>query len=102
MYLHEVPRRLGQCQALDDACACLIGAHSSLVKGSHEDGPINLSSYRKALRSLQDALHTREAGFSTNVLAATAIMYFIEVSTPLLITSISSLLILLCADNLWN
>jgi hypothetical protein len=78
-YAFEVPSRLGQSSALDDAIACLVNCHSSLrrrVPPCLDLKQENL--YAKALLSLQTAVEDPVEGYSENTLAAVTILNTVE------------------------
>ncbi|PSN61621.1 hypothetical protein BS50DRAFT_638925 [Corynespora cassiicola Philippines] len=78
-FVCEIPRRLGQSFALDDAVKCLLHCHKTMCRG---DGPSPTGpgprSYVRALHSLQVALNDKEECLSDNTLCAVAILGQVE------------------------
>jgi hypothetical protein len=81
-FLAYLPQRCGYSAALDDSAICYLTAHASLLRGDPPKKWIVPKLYGRALCSLQHALNDPNERFSTNTLAATALMNRLEVIDP--------------------
>ena len=77
--VEHVAKRVPESTALRDAAACMVLAWQNLRRGVHPTNFIDLASYGEALRSLQRALDDPRQQLSVHVLAATSLLYGVEV-----------------------
>lgn len=78
-WISELPKRLGSSTALDDACACLAASYQSMVRKNDPSTWTPPARYSKALKSLRTSLQSPKESFSMNTLAASAVLYLVEV-----------------------
>jgi hypothetical protein len=75
--MNQVPQRMGHSKSLDHAAELMASVHQALL---HDQTPsISGELYIRAIKSLRTSLESPEECYSAETLAATAILYYLEV-----------------------
>jgi hypothetical protein len=80
-WLTLVPQRMGLSAALDYSAGLMTSVHAAMLHDRRRSTWINAEAYLQAIKSLRQALEDPIECYSVETLSATAILYYIEVSS---------------------
>jgi hypothetical protein len=79
LFIFEIPSRLGNSQALDDAMECICSAYVSVLQPICHKSEQDRHQYFQALKSLRQCILDETQALSSNVLAAAVLLSWYEV-----------------------
>lgn len=78
LWYQHLPRILGTSAALDATVACLVESHEAVVRGEPHSEWLDAKGYGQAIQAVQGAVDDPTEQYSTQTLAAIAVMWRIE------------------------